>query len=134
MFVPSMDQMNVIASATRALHWPASMSVCSDPSPIAASSLFISPFSAKNCTATMPMTTQDTAVGRKYTDRKKRQPRTCSCSSAAMPSGMPIANGMDSSSRRVVLDHPPEDRVASAVTYALGPIQVAVIPSQVVIE
>ena len=46
----------------------------------------------------MPMTTQDTAVGRKYTDRKNRQPRTCSFSRAAMASGMPIAKGMDSSS------------------------------------
>ena len=46
----------------------------------------------------MPMTTQDTAVGRKYTDRKNRHPRTCSFSSAAMASGMPIANGMASSS------------------------------------
>ena len=46
----------------------------------------------------MPMTTHDTAVGRKYTDRKNRQPRTCSLSSAAMISGIPMANGMASSS------------------------------------
>ena len=37
-------------------------------------------------------------MGRKYTDRKNRQPRTCSFSRAAMASGMPIANGTASSS------------------------------------
>ena len=66
---------------------------------MSASIRFSSPFSAKNCTATMPITTQETAVGRKYTDRKSRQPRTCSLSSAAIPSGIPIANGIASSSR-----------------------------------
>ena len=96
--VPSMDQMNVMASASSAVRCPASRLVCTEPRPTAASSLFSSPFSAKNCTATMPMTTQDTAVGRKYTERKNRQPRTCSLSSAAMASGMPMANGMASSS------------------------------------
>ncbi len=59
----------------------------------------------------MPMTTHDTAVGRKYTDRKNRQPRTCSLSSAATTSGMPIANGMASSSSAIVLEHSPEDRI-----------------------
>jgi len=71
--------------------------------------LFISPFSAKNWTATMPMTTQDTAVGRKYTERKNRQPRTCSLSSAAMASGMPIAKGIDSSSSPLFCSTRPED-------------------------
>ena len=82
----------------------------------------------------MPMTTQETAVGRKYTERKKRQPRTCSCSSAAMPSGMPIANGMDSSSSALFSSTRQNVGSLSAVEYALGPIQVAVIPSQLVIE
>ena len=96
--------------------------------------MFISPCSAKNCTATIPMTTQEMAVGRKYTDRKKRQPSTCSCSSAAIASGMPMANGMDSSSRALFSITRQKIGSLSAVTYALGPIQVAVIPSQVVIE
>ena len=57
--------MNVMASASSAVRWPASRLVCTEPRPTAASILFSSPFSAKNWTATMPMTTQDTAVGRK---------------------------------------------------------------------
>jgi hypothetical protein len=54
------------------------MSVCSAPSPTAASSLFIRPFSAKELHRDHPDDHQEIAVGRKYTDRKKRQPRTCS--------------------------------------------------------
>ncbi len=45
-----------------------------------------------------------------------------------------MANGMDSSSSALFSITRQKIGSVSAVTYALGPIQVAVIPSQVVIE
>ena len=73
-------------------------------------------------------------MGRKYTDRKNRQPRTCSLSSAAMPSGIPIANGMHRSSRPLFSSTRQKIGSCSAVEYVLGPIQVEVRPFQLVIE
>ena len=64
-FVPIIDQMNVMASAASALYSDASMSVWTEPRPMSARNWFSVPFAAKNWSATMPMTTQDIAVGRK---------------------------------------------------------------------
>ncbi len=64
-FVPIIDQMKVIASAASALYSEASMSVCTEPRPMSLSSWFRIPSSAKNCSATMPITTHEIAVGRK---------------------------------------------------------------------
>src|ERR1700722_7257976 len=124
--VPSMDQMNVMASAVSALPCPARALVCTDPRPTSASRWFSIPFSAKNWTDTIPMTTHEIAVGRKYTDRKKRQPSTCSCSRAATPSGMPMANGMHSSSSPLFSRTRQKIGSDSAVAYVPGPIQVDV--------
>jgi hypothetical protein len=63
-FVPKTDQMNVIATASIAVHSDASMFVWIGI-PRAASRLLRIPRCAKNRTATIPMTTQLIAVGRK---------------------------------------------------------------------
>ena len=63
--VPTIDQMNVIASATSALCSPASMSVAEAPNPACDSRLFSTPVAAKKRCANMPITTHEIAVGRK---------------------------------------------------------------------
>jgi hypothetical protein len=55
-------------------------------------------------------------------------------SSAAIPSGMPIANGIASSSSPLFCSTRQKIGSVSAVEYVLGPIQVELMPFQLVIE
>ena len=72
-FVPNIDQMNVIITANSARCSCESMSGCNDPSPTSPSSDCRMPSSAKKRVATNPITTHETAVGRKNTERKNCQ-------------------------------------------------------------
>ena len=63
--VPNTDQMKVIATATIADTSPDSRSVWMKPSPTALRTWLRIPSPANTRSATMPMTTQEIAVGRK---------------------------------------------------------------------
>ena len=64
--VPIIDQTNVMASATRALRCAGQhVGLQRSRGRRSLSREFSSPVRAKNCTATMPITTQEMAVGRK---------------------------------------------------------------------
>ena len=93
-FVPNIDQTNVIITATRAERSWESMFGCRKPSPTWFSRCCRIPSSWKKRTAMKPITTQDTAVGRKNTERKNRQPRTRLEIRNATASGITIANGI----------------------------------------
>ena len=98
MFVPNTDQMNVIPTAISAECSCESRSGCRKPRPVWFRRLCRIPClsGSKNRRATKAITTHETAVGRKNTDRKNRQPRTCVLIRNAMPSGSTIAIGIAS--------------------------------------
>ena len=66
--------------------------------------------------------------------RKVRQPNTRVSSRNAMPSGIPSASGIDSSSRPLFSITRQKAGSCSSWVYVDGPIHFAVIPSQSVIE
>ena len=96
--VPNIPQMNVIATAARAERGCESMSGWTLPSPTDPSRRWRIPSSAKKRAAIAPITTHDTAVGRKNTVRKKRQPARWLESRKAIASGKPMATGTARSS------------------------------------
>jgi hypothetical protein len=93
-FVPNIDQMKVIITARRAERSCESRFGCQNPSPTWFSRLCRIPSSWKKRTAMKPITTHETAVGRKKTERKKRQPRTRLLIRKATASGKAIATGI----------------------------------------
>ena len=99
MLVPTIDQIKVIATAANAPRSDESKSVLIKPRPIPFSKLFNNPSWAKKRSETMPITTQEIAVGKKYTERKKRHPNTCSFNKKAIPIGITIAIGTEKSSK-----------------------------------
>ena len=82
----------------------------------------------------MPITTQEIAVGRKYADRKIRQPNTCVSSRNAIPSGITNASGIASSRSALFCSTRRNAGSWNSWVYAEGPTQVAVMPSHCVIE
>ena len=60
---------------------------------------------AKKRTATKPITTHETAVGRKKTERKNRQPRTCVLIRNATPKRQHDRDRDRQDHQRVVLEH-----------------------------
>src|SRR5256885_1751081 len=97
-FVPNTDQTKVIITAISAeCSWPSRFG-CQKPRPVWSRRLRRMPClsGSKKRRATKAITTQETAVGRKKTDRKNRQPRTCVLIRNATPSGNAIATGMAS--------------------------------------
>ena len=63
-----------------------------------------------------------------------RQPNTCSSSRNAIPSGIPIATGIESRSSALFWSTRQNAGSWNSCVYVDGPIQVAVSPSQCVIE
>ena len=95
-FVPNIDQTNVIITAISADRSLDSMFGCQKPRPTPFSRCCRIPSSAKKRIATYAITTHETAVGRKNTERKKRQPRSFDWIRNATPSGKAIATGIES--------------------------------------
>jgi hypothetical protein len=96
--------------------------------------LFIGPVGENILTATIPITTHDIAVGKKITDRKNRQPHTCSWSIAAIIRGITIATGTDNNNSPLFSATRQNIGFSNSLTYVLGPIHVELIPFQFVME
>ena len=132
MFVPNIDQMNVIITANSARCSFESMSGCSEPSPTSPSIPCRIPSSAKKRVETKPITTHEIAVGRKKTERKKRQPRMWPLSRNATPERQHDRDRDREQDQRVVLQHRHEVGAREQGRVGRRPIQVAVRPSQLV--
>src|SRR5437667_415128 len=101
-FVPNTDQTNVIITATNAeCSWPSRFG-CQKPRPVWSSRLRKMPClsGSKKRRATKAITTHETAVGRKKTERKHRQPRTCMLGRKATPHGRDVGSGHAASGLR----------------------------------
>ena len=90
------------------------------------------PSSAKKRAAIAPITTQDTAVGRKNTVRKSLHPGRWVESRNAITSGIPIATGTASSSMALFFSTCWKSGLCNRREYVLVPTHVAVRPSHCV--
>src|SRR5947209_1757500 len=133
-FVPNIDQTKVIITATSAERSWESMFGWTKPSPTLFSRCWRIPLSVKNRTETNPITTHETAVGRKKTERKKRQPRTFPWIRKATASGSRIATGIARTSIALFSSTWTNSGLWKRREYVEAPIQRELVPSQLALD